>query len=80
MTWLEWARQLQALAQSGLAYEPTPYHADRYALVRRISAEMIAAGIGGDALPELDPARTPPGLVELCFAHERDRSLPTDFD
>ncbi len=204
MTWLDWARQLQALAQSGLAYEPAPYHAERYELVRRISAEMMAGGAGGDAalfeasfaaetghatpkldvraaafrdgevllvhervsalwtlpggwadvgdspaesavreaweetgyrtravklvalhdrerrsgvptqwyihkatflcelldaergepdgeildvgffaedrLPPLDAARTPPGLVELCFAHARDRALPTDFD
>jgi ADP-ribose pyrophosphatase YjhB (NUDIX family) len=204
MSWLDWARQLQALAQSGLSYEPSPYHAERYALVRRISAEMMAAGAGGDAatfeasfaaetghatpkldvraaafrekeillvherasglwtlpggwvdvgdspaesamreareetgyamravklvalhdrerrsgvptpwyihkatflcelldgdagpaddeilevrffaedrLPALDLARTPPGLVELCFAHDRDRTLPSDFD
>ncbi len=204
MRWLDWARQLQAVFQSGLAYEPHPYHAERYATVRRIAAEMLAAGTGGDvsaveatfaaevghatpkldvraaafradeillvherasglwtlpggwadvgdsaaesavreareesgyamravklvalhdrerrstvptswyihkatflceladdepeapdgeildvgffglqALPPLDDARTPPHLVELCFAHERDRSLPTDFD
>jgi len=204
VTWLDWARQLQALAQTGLAYDPRPYDAERYECVRRISAEMMAAGAGGDArtfeasfaaeeghatpkldvraaafrdrevllvhervsglwtlpggwadvgdsaaesalreareetgyglravklvalhdrerrsdvptqwyihkatflcellegevsrpddeildvgffavdcLPPLDPARTPPGLVELCFAHDLDRTLPTDFD
>ena len=204
MTWLDWARQLQSLAQTGLAYDAQPYHAERYERVRRIAAEIMAAGAGGDAsafdvsfaaevghatpkldvraatfrdgeillvhervsalwtlpggwvdvgdsaaesavreareetgyamravklvalhdrerrsdapapwyihkatflcelldgeaarpdheilevgffaqdrLPPLDPARTPPGLVDLCFAHEHDRSLPTDFD
>jgi len=204
VTWLDWARQLQALAQTGLAYDAKPYHAERYERVRRIAAEMMAAGAGGsasafeasfaaeaghatpkldvraaafregevllvhervsglwtlpggwadvgdsaaesalreaqeetgytmralklvalhdrerrsdvptqwyihkatflcelldgeagrpddeildvgffavDRLPPLDPARTPPQLVELCFAHALDRTLPTDFD
>ena len=40
---LDWARRLQAIAQSGVAYdEPSPYDRDRYEQVRRIAAEMLA--------------------------------------
>jgi ADP-ribose pyrophosphatase YjhB (NUDIX family) len=65
---LEWARTLQALAQSGLAYEPSTYDGERYAQVRRVAAEMLAepdhaavdgiegvfAGQVGHATPKLD--------------------------
>jgi ADP-ribose pyrophosphatase YjhB (NUDIX family) len=44
---LEWARSLQALAQSGLAWEPSVYDAERYEQVRRIAAEMLASPDGG---------------------------------
>jgi ADP-ribose pyrophosphatase YjhB (NUDIX family) len=45
---LDWARRLQSIAQTGLAYgEPTVYDRDRYEQVRRIAAEMISAN--GDA-------------------------------
>ena len=40
---LDWARRLQAIAQSGVAYgEPTEYDRERYEQVRRIAAEMLA--------------------------------------
>jgi ADP-ribose pyrophosphatase YjhB (NUDIX family) len=39
---LDWARRLQALAQSGLAYDPDDYERERYEAVRRIAAEMLA--------------------------------------
>jgi ADP-ribose pyrophosphatase YjhB (NUDIX family) len=64
---LDWARRLQAIAQTGLAYgEPTVYDRDRYEQVRRIAAEMIAsngnadefetvfAAEAGHATPKLD--------------------------
>jgi len=41
---LDWARRLQAISQTGLAYgEPTQYDRDRYAEVRRIAAEMLSS-------------------------------------
>ena len=41
---IDWARRLQAIAQTGVAYgEPTVYDRERYAEVRRIAAEMLAA-------------------------------------
>jgi ADP-ribose pyrophosphatase YjhB (NUDIX family) len=40
--WLRWAQQLQALAQTGLAYAQNPFDQERYEVVRRIAAEIIA--------------------------------------
>jgi len=42
--WLNWARRLQAIAQSGLAYSPHQYDLERYEAVREIAAEMMAEG------------------------------------
>ena len=44
--WLDWARRLQAHAQSGLAYSENPYDIERYQAVREIAAEMLAATAG----------------------------------
>ncbi|MCB9456447.1 MAG: NUDIX hydrolase [Anaerolineaceae bacterium] len=66
--WLGWVQQLQALAQSGLAYNPHPYDAERYEQVRQIAAEIAAhlshtdlslvlelfAGDTGHATPKVD--------------------------
>ena len=40
--WLEWAIELQALAQAGLFYCKDPYELERYQRIREISAEMLA--------------------------------------
>lgn len=41
---LDWARRLQAIAQTGVAYgEPHIYDRERYEQVRQIAAEMLAA-------------------------------------
>jgi ADP-ribose pyrophosphatase YjhB (NUDIX family) len=61
---LDWARRLQAIAQSGLAYgEPTVYDRDRYEQIRRIAAEMISAN--GDA-----------EAFEAVFAAEAGHATP----
>ena len=44
--WLLWARKLQAIAQTGLTYARDAYDVERYASVRDIAAEMMAAGCG----------------------------------
>jgi ADP-ribose pyrophosphatase YjhB (NUDIX family) len=50
--WLEWARRLQAIAQTGLAYSASPFDTERYEEVREIAAEMMARGAGeADAGP-----------------------------
>ena len=40
--WLQWAVELQALAQAGLTYGKDVYDRERYERIREISAEMIA--------------------------------------
>jgi len=40
--WLEWAVELQSLAQAGLTYGKDVYDKDRYQRIRDISADMLA--------------------------------------
>ena len=40
--WLQWAIELQSLAQAGLTYGKDEYDKERYQRIRDISAEMIA--------------------------------------
>ena len=41
--WIEWAQQLQAIAQTGLTFTENPFEVERYEQVREIAAEMMAA-------------------------------------
>lgn len=43
LQWLEWARQLQAIAQTGLTYCKEPFDIERYEAIREIAIEMMAA-------------------------------------
>ena len=61
--WLNLAKRLQALAQSGLAFTRDPFDRERYEAVRTIAAEMIAAGAGG-------PAEAARALEALFVAQE----------
>lgn len=40
--WLQWAVELQSLAQAGLFYNKDKYELERYERIREISAEMIS--------------------------------------
>jgi ADP-ribose pyrophosphatase YjhB (NUDIX family) len=40
--WLEWAQNLQALAQSGLTYSQNPFDLQRYEAIREIAAEILS--------------------------------------
>lgn len=53
--WLEWAVELQALAQAGLFYGHDQYDLERYARIRDIAAEIIAcrAGLPTDKVQDL---------------------------
>ncbi|MCA4158340.1 NUDIX hydrolase [Priestia megaterium] len=44
--WLDWAKQLQSLAQAGLAYSKDIYDVERFELIRNISVEMLAQQTG----------------------------------
>jgi ADP-ribose pyrophosphatase YjhB (NUDIX family) len=62
---LVWARSLQAIAQSGLAWEPSAYDSERYEQVRRVAAEMFAHPDGLDA-----------STVEGLLAQESGHATP----
>jgi ADP-ribose pyrophosphatase YjhB (NUDIX family) len=62
---LRWARSLQAIAQSGLAYDPSTYDEERYAQVRRVAAEMLA-----------DPDQLDATGVEGLFASQHGHATP----
>ena len=40
--WLQWAIEIQAIAQAGLTYGRDAYDKERYARLREIAAEMVA--------------------------------------
>ena len=40
--WLQWAVELQSIAQAGLFYGKDPFDLERYERIREISAEMIS--------------------------------------
>lgn len=42
MRWLDWAVELQSLAQVGLTYSKDAYDIERFERIREISAEMVA--------------------------------------
>jgi 8-oxo-dGTP pyrophosphatase MutT (NUDIX family) len=41
--WLGWARELQAIAQTGLTFAASPFDRERYTAIRSIAARMMAA-------------------------------------
>lgn len=47
--WLDWAMELQALAQAGLYYGKDVYDKERYQRIREIATEMLAHQTGLDA-------------------------------
>ena len=47
--WLRWAREVQAIAQTGLAYVRDPYDAERYRQLRALAAEVMAEHTGAPA-------------------------------
>lgn len=44
--WLEWAVELQSLAQAGIFYGKDPYDRERYERIREIAAEMVSCKSG----------------------------------
>lgn len=41
--WLEWAKELQFIAQAGLTYSKDPFDIERFARIREISAEILSS-------------------------------------
>ncbi len=48
MTWLEWTRRIQAIAQNGLTYTEGTFDRERYLELQKIAAEMMAALSGAE--------------------------------
>jgi ADP-ribose pyrophosphatase YjhB (NUDIX family) len=46
--WLNWAREIQAIAQTGLAFSKDPYDLDRFAALRSLSAQIMADHTSAD--------------------------------
>ena len=44
--WLQWAIELQSIAQAGLFYGKDVYDLERYERIREIAAEMISGQSG----------------------------------
>lgn len=63
--WLQWAVELQALAQAGLAYGDNVYDKERYERIRAISAEMLS-----------DISDTPLKKVKDLFCSEEGYQTP----
>ena len=47
--WLVWAREIQAIAQTGLAFSKDPYDLDRFKALGRLAAKIMAEHTGADA-------------------------------
>lgn len=45
--WLVWARDIQAISQTGLTYAQDPFDRERYEMLRTLAARMMAAGSDG---------------------------------
>jgi ADP-ribose pyrophosphatase YjhB (NUDIX family) len=61
--WLEWAREIQALSQTGLAYSETEYHIQRYRRLMEIAAEMVESHTGLPKQPVLENFTVQPGYA-----------------
>jgi len=64
--WLTWARQLQAIAQSGLAYCKDKFDIERYHQICTLAAEMMTTGV---PLPSATP-------IERLFADQSGYATP----
>lgn len=65
LKWLEWAQQLQAIAQNGFTYCENPYDLERYRQVRQIAAEIMATH-----------ANVEPSFVCKLFEREEGYATP----
>jgi ADP-ribose pyrophosphatase YjhB (NUDIX family) len=77
--WLEWAREIQALSQTGLHYSETQYHAQRYRRLMEIAAEIVECQTDLSRQPVLENFAVQPGYatpkVDVRAAVVRDREI-----
>jgi ADP-ribose pyrophosphatase YjhB (NUDIX family) len=65
LRWLEWGKQLQAIAQNGLTYTDGLFDRERYQLLQAIAAEILATY-----------SNVEPSYVLDLFAHEIGYATP----
>jgi ADP-ribose pyrophosphatase YjhB (NUDIX family) len=63
--WLNWTRELQAIAQTGLAFARNPYDRERYEMLRSLASRIMAAHTGTSA-----------ERIEALFAGENGYATP----
>ncbi len=63
--WLLWVREMQALAQTGLAFTRDPFDRERYEQLRRLAARIMAEHTGSDVQ-----------RVETLFAEQTGYATP----
>jgi hypothetical protein len=68
--WLVWARRIQALAQTGIAYTRDAYDRGRYEALRTLAAEMLGARSGGDPARRAGLPGAPALLPEIQARRE----------
>lgn len=63
--WLEWAKQLQSIAQAGLTYSKDVYDLERFEMIRAISVDMLSL--------QTDVSTT---MIKDLFANETGYATP----
>jgi ADP-ribose pyrophosphatase YjhB (NUDIX family) len=63
--WLVWAREIQAIAQTGLAFSPNDYDRERFQALQRLAAVIMARHTDADL-----------GRIEALFAGETGYATP----
>ena len=61
--WLDWAREIQALSQTGLTYSMSNYDTERYQRLSAIAAEIVEAQTDLPAAPTLENFLVQPGYA-----------------
>lgn len=87
--WLNWAREIQAISQTGITYSETEYNVQRYQRLQEIAAEIINLHTGlptaslienfqiqrGYATPKIDVRGAVVRNNEILLVHERADGL-----
>ncbi len=61
--WLKWAREIQALSQTGLTYCQNEYEKDRYIRLQQIAAEMLETQTGLEKAGSIENFKVQPGYA-----------------
>ncbi len=71
--WLQWSKQLMAIAQNGLTFVNNPFDKERYEAVRAVAAEILSDHTGSDSSQIVDLFSRESGYatpkVDVVVAH-----------